>query len=34
MHFVCTGSGGVFWSELIGGMQLAVHRVLQRMELV
>ncbi|KAL5994515.1 hypothetical protein ACLOJK_024568 [Asimina triloba] len=28
-----TGFGGVFWLGLIGGMLLAVHRVLRRMEL-
>lgn len=28
------GFGGLYWLELIGGMLLAVHRVLQRMVLV
>ena len=32
--FVRAGFGGAFWLELIGGMLLAVHRVLLRMALV
>lgn len=34
MTIVLPGFGGVFWLELIGGMQLGVHRVLPRMALV
>lgn len=32
--FVIAGFGGAFWLELIGGMLLAVHRVLLRTTLV
>lgn len=32
--FLLEDFGGVFWLELIGGMQWDVHKVLQRMVLV
>jgi hypothetical protein len=34
LSFARAGFGGAFWLELIGGMLLAVHRVLLRMALV
>ena len=34
LSFAIAGFGGALWLELIGGMLLAVHRVLQRMTLV
>lgn len=34
LYFVRAGFGGAFWLELIGGMLLAVHKVLLRMALV